>query len=131
MVGMRLGYTTASTYAEMLRQAAAFLEKRKPLILDASYLRREHRQEARDLATQTGVHFLAVECLADESLVRERLQLRRSAVWNPSDERWEVYQAQLERGEPLSELGEKDRLAIDGASSLADQLDRVESFLKG
>ena len=122
---------TARTYDEMLRQAAPFLEKRKPVILDASYLRREHRQEARSLATQTGVRFLAVECLADESLVRERLQLRRSAVWSPSDGRWEVYQSQLERGEPLSELGEKERLAVDGASSLADQLDRVESFLKG
>jgi hypothetical protein len=127
---MRLGYTTARTYAEMLRQAAPFLEKRKPVILDASFLRRQHREEARTLAQRTGVRFLAVECLAEESLVRERLQLRRSAVWSPSDGRWEVYQAQLEKAEPLSELAGGERLTVEGASPLAEQLDRAEAFLR-
>jgi predicted kinase len=58
---MRLGYTTARTYAEMLRQAAPFLDKGKPVMLDASYLRRELREEARAFAAQTGVRFLAVD----------------------------------------------------------------------
>jgi len=121
---------TARTYDEMLRQAAPFLAKRKPVILDASYLRRQNRLDARVLAQRTGVRFLAVECLADESLVRERLQLRRSAVWSPSDGRWEVYQAQLERAEPLSELAGEELLTVDSASPLAKQLDRVEAFLR-
>ena len=102
MVGMRLGSTAARTYDEMLRQAAPFSEKRKPVILDASFLRRQHRQEARALAERTGVRFLAVECLADESPARERLHLRRSAVWSPSDGRWEVYRTQLERADLLT-----------------------------
>jgi predicted kinase len=121
---------TTCTYDEMLDQAAPFLEKRKPVILDASYLRREHRQEARALAERMGVRFLAVECLADESLVRERLRLRRSAIWSPSDGRWEIYQAQLRRAEPLSEMREAELLTIDGAMPLAEQLERVEARLR-
>jgi aminoglycoside phosphotransferase family enzyme/predicted kinase len=121
---------TERTYDEMLRQAAPFLEKRKPVILDASYLRRQHREGARAPARQASVRFLAVECLAGESLVKERLQLRRSAVWSPSDGRWEVYQAQLEKAEPLLELAEGERLTVDGASPLAEQLDRVEAVLR-
>jgi predicted kinase len=121
---------TARTYDKMLSEAAPFLEKRRPVILDASYLRREHREQARALAERTGLRFLAVECLADESLVRERLQLRRSAVWSPSDGRWEIYQAQLQRAEPLSEMSEAELLTIDGAMPLAEQLERVEACLR-
>ena len=122
---------TARTYDEMLRQAAAFLEKGFPVILDASYLQREKRQEARAFAERMGVRFLAVECLADESLVRARLQRRRSAVWSASDGRWEVYEAQMTRAEPLSELAEAERLTVDGRWALAEQLDRVEAAVRG
>jgi uncharacterized protein len=121
---------TARTYEEMVRQATPFLEKGRSVILDASYLKRGNREEARNLAIEKGVRFLAVECTADESLVKERLKLRRSAVWSPSDGRWEVYRAQLERTEPPSELAEGTLLTIDGWLALAEQLDRVEAFLR-
>ena len=61
-----------------------------------------------------GVPFLAVECVVDGELVRERLRQRRSAVWSPSDGRWEVYEAQLARAEPISELRDEQRLSLDG-----------------
>ena len=66
-----MGYTTARTYAEMLRQAAPFLDEGKPVILGASYLRRQLREEARAFAERAGVRFVAIECVADESLVRD------------------------------------------------------------
>jgi aminoglycoside phosphotransferase family enzyme/predicted kinase len=121
---------TDLTYAEMLLQAVSFLSRGKPVVLDASYLARQMRQRAREFAERAGVRFLAVECVADEPLVRERLQRRRSAVWSPSDGRWEVYQAQLKRAEALSELPENSRLSLDGALPLAEQLDRVEAFVR-
>ncbi|MGA2284738.1 MAG: AAA family ATPase [Dehalococcoidia bacterium] len=122
---------TELTYAEMLLQAVPFLSRAKPVILDASFLSRQIRQRANQFAERAGVPFLAVECLAGEPLVRQRLQRRRrSAVWSPSDGRWEVYQAQLTRAEPLLELPEESRLALDGALPLAEQLDRVEAFVR-
>lgn len=126
-----MGYTTARTYAEMLRQAVPVLERGKPVILDASYLRRRLRQDARAFAEQAGVRFLAVECLATEALVRERLQRRRSAVWSPSDGRWEVYEAQLARPEPISELRDEQRLSLDGRLPLAEQIARVQARVEG
>ncbi len=121
---------TELTYAKMLLQAMPFLSRGKLVILDASYLSRQMRERAREFAERAGVRFLAAECVADEALVRERLQRRRSAVWSPSDGRWEVYRAQLKRAEPLSELPEESRLEMDGALPLAEQLDRVEAFVR-
>jgi aminoglycoside phosphotransferase family enzyme/predicted kinase len=122
---------TEQTYGEMLNQAELFLERRFPVILDASYLRREHRQAALSLTRRLGVQFLAIECHADESLVKERLRMRRSAVWNPSDGRLEVYRAQLERADPVTELRKGELLRIEGTLPLGEQLGRVKSFLRG
>ncbi len=122
---------TARTYDEMLRQARDFLRRRKPVILDASYLRRQQRRDAKALAQEAGVPFLAVECVVDGELVRERLKQRRSAVWSPSDGRWEVYEAQLARAEPISELREEQRLSLDGRLPLAEQIARVQARVEG
>jgi len=81
----------------MLRQAAPFFDEGKPAILDASYLRRQVREGARAFAERAGGRFVAVERLANEPLVRERLHRRRSVIWNPSDGRWEAYLAQIEK----------------------------------
>ena len=115
----------------MLRQAAPVLERGKPIILDASYLRRQQRREAKALAQEAGVPFLAVECVVDGELVRERLKQRRSAVWSPSDGRWEVCEAQLARAEPISELRDEQRLSLDGRLPLAEQIARVQARVEG
>jgi aminoglycoside phosphotransferase family enzyme/predicted kinase len=116
---------TAHTYDEMRRRAHPFLERRRPLILDATHLKREQRQKTKELAQTMGIPFLAVECVATERLVRERLQQRQSAVWSPSDGRWEVYEAQMAGAEPLSELPDRERLTVDGSLPLSEQIERV------
>ena len=75
------------------------------------------------------MRFLAVECLADVGLVRERMAQRRSAVWTASDGRWEVYEAQVARAEPPDELADDEKIAIDGRWPLEEQLDRLEARL--
>ena len=116
---------TARPYDEMRRRARPFLERRRPVILDATHLKREQRQRAKELAQSMDVPFLAVECVATGETVRERLQQRESAVWSPSDGRWEVYEAQTAGAEPLSELPEGERLTLDGSLPLAEQIERV------
>ncbi len=116
---------TARTYDEMRRRARPFLERRCPVILDATHLKREQRQKAKELAQTTGVPFLAMECVATGETVRERLRQRESAVWSPSDGRWEVYEAQTAGAEPLSELPEGERLTLDGSLPLSEQIERA------
>ena len=118
--------STAQTYDEMLRRARAFLEDGHPVILDATYLRRQQRQAPRAAAAALHVPFLAIECLLPERLVQERLRQREGQPWSPSDGRWEIYQAQQSRAEPPSELAEKERLTIDTSLPLSRQLDMAE-----
>ncbi len=121
--------STEQTYRELLDQARPWLERGKPVVLDASYLRAEHRQAALRLAEETGVLFLALECQADESLVRERLAERQGAEQVVSDGRWEVYQAQMERLQPPDELAASARVTVDSAQPLRAQIDGVVARL--
>jgi aminoglycoside phosphotransferase family enzyme/predicted kinase len=118
---------TDRTYAAMLEQARPFLADDKPVILDATYHSRRRREGAVALARSLGARLLAVECVADEGLVRQRLGERRDQPWTTSDGRLEVYEAQRSRYEPPTELGEL--LRVDASRPLGEQLDEVEARL--
>jgi hypothetical protein len=121
--------TTERTYEALLDEARIWLDRGKAVLLDASYLLRAHRQAALRLAFDTNASFLALECEADESLVWERLSERRGEQRVVSDGRWEVYQAQQERREPVDELPVGSHLAIDTARPLKDQIEAVAQHL--
>ncbi|MCH8993934.1 MAG: AAA family ATPase [Chloroflexi bacterium] len=120
---------SARTYGALLDEARVWLERDKPVILDASYLRREQRQAARRLADETNAGFLALECVADESLIRGRLSEREGEERVVSDGRWEVYQAQRERREPVDELPASSHVVVETARALAEQIDAVVAHL--
>ena len=101
------------TYVEMLRRARTLLTKGESVILDASFKGREERQRARELASEIGADFRALECTCDEALVRQRLEGRMQAGTSPSDGRWEIYQQQQEEFEPLEELPPSQHLVVD------------------
>ena len=116
---------TEQTYQALLDQARPWLEQGKPVILDASYLTRAHRRAALSLAAKTDARFLALECAANEALVRERLSDRRGEERVVSDGRWEVYQSQQERREPVDELPVGSRMLVETAAPLNEQIDSV------
>jgi len=122
---------TERTYEAMLEEAEPHLERGRPVILDATFLLRRHRQAARDLARRRGVRYLAVECLAEESVARERLARRTEDPWTASDGRWEVFAAQRERFEPLTEVPKGELLRVDTAQPLGEQLDIIAHRLAG
>jgi aminoglycoside phosphotransferase family enzyme/predicted kinase len=120
---------TAQTYEALLEAARPWLERGKPVILDASYLQRAHRQGALRLAQETGARFLAAECEADESLIYERLSERHDGQRAVSDGRWEIYRAQQEHREPVDELPVGTHHVIDTAQPLRQQIDFVLDHL--
>ncbi len=120
---------SARTYGALLDEAGVWLERDKPVILDASYLQREQRQAALRLAHETNAGFLALECVADESLIRERLSEREGEERVVSDGRWEVYQAQQERREPVDELSHSSHVVVETARALVEQIDAVVAHL--
>jgi predicted kinase len=120
---------TERTYHALLDEARPWLERGKPVILDASYLQRAHRQAALRLAHETDARFLALECEADEALIWERLSERRGEERVVSDGRWEVYQAQQERREPVDELPIGRHMVVETAQPLREQIEGVLAHL--
>jgi aminoglycoside phosphotransferase family enzyme/predicted kinase len=116
---------TERTYEAMLEEAEPHLERGRPVILDATFMLRRHRQAARALARRRKARYLAVECVAEESVARERLARRPEDPWTASDGRWEIFAVQRERFEPLTEVPKRELLRVDTARPLGEQLDII------
>lgn len=104
-------------YAELLRRADVVLGSGRPVVLDASYRTRRHRQAARDFAQDRGVPFLFVECATPPEICRARLAERRGGV---SDGRLEIFDAFLAGWENVEELDGEDHLLATGTDVEAD-----------
>ncbi|CDS51395.1 hypothetical protein [Polaromonas sp. CG9_12] len=68
---------TARTYAQLFSRARGALQAGWPVILDAAFLHRAERAQARALAGALDVPFSIVDCQAPLQVLRERLQGRR------------------------------------------------------
>ena len=104
-------------YQAMFERAQAYLRDGYGVILDGTFARQAQRAEARQVAADAGVRFLAVETTAPEMLVRERMA-RREDEPGASDARWDTYLAQRAEFEPLNELGGHERLVLDSSRPL-------------
>lgn len=69
--------TTARTYERLLVISRSVLEAGFTAIVDAAFLRRAERQQARRLAASLGVPFAILHCQAPDATLRERLLARR------------------------------------------------------
>jgi hypothetical protein len=120
---------TEQTYAAMIEEARHWLQQSKPVILDASFLAKWQRRLAQTLAAESNARFVALECDADEQTVWERLSERKGDKRVVSDGRWEIYQVQQERRDPVDELPIGTHVVIDTARPLAEQLAEVDQHL--
>ena len=65
------------TYARLYSLARTVLQEGFPVVLDAAFLRREEREQARSLARKLGVPFGIVACKAPLPVLRQRLHARQ------------------------------------------------------
>ncbi len=112
------------TYDKLLSEARKILIRGDPVILDASFIKLEERRKAQKLAEETEADFLVLECLLDEDETRRRLtqRLKKETV---SDGRWEIYEPQKKKFDPVSEVPSDRHFIIDSAKPLGDQISRV------
>ena len=110
---------TERTYATLLEEGRQRLRRGQSVILDASFLRREHRRSAAGLAAEEGAQFACLEFWAGDETVRRRLARRLREGGDPSDARWEVYVAQKRRLQRPSEVAPGRLIAVDGERPLA------------
>ncbi|MEX0785968.1 MAG: AAA family ATPase [Dehalococcoidia bacterium] len=120
---------TEQTYDALLGHARPWLEQGRAVILDATYLSRDQRQGALRLAAETEARFVAIECEAAESVIWERLSQRVGEERAVSDGRWEIYQVQQERREPIDELPVGSHVSVETSLPLGEQIESVVAHL--
>lgn len=102
-MGIYTSDSTERTYEVLLGRAEKALLEGDSVIVDASFMRFDHRWKARDIAVRVGARLRAIECTAPDEIIRNRLQERTRDLDDPSDGRWEIFLRQKERFEPMSD----------------------------
>ena len=92
---------TEATQARLREGAALALASGTPVVLDATFLARRHRDEARALAQQLGVRCVIVDFQARADTLRERVAARARQGGDASEADVAVLEAQLVQAEPL------------------------------
>ena len=76
---------SASVYQHLHQLAGAALHAGFPVVVDATYLKRQQRDSAAQVAEACGVPFLILDCQAPDSVISQWLAQRQAAGQDPSD----------------------------------------------
>lgn len=91
---------SARTYARLLELADQLLATGQPVLVDATFMKRAHRQPFRELAERHGVPFVLLDCTADPDTLRARVAARRARGDDAAEAGIEVLERQLQFDEP-------------------------------
>ncbi len=100
------------TYNRMFTEARRLLSQGGSAILDASFVKSSERLKAKQLAEEMGADFYIVECVLDETSIRQRLD-ERVRIGAVSDGRWEIYEPQKRAFEPVTEVPDANHIMVD------------------
>jgi aminoglycoside phosphotransferase family enzyme/predicted kinase len=95
------------TYNRLAQLAGDVLDGGFPVLVDAAFLQRSHREQLRGLAQAKGVPFAILHTAASEATLRHRLAQRAMKAVDPAEASGVVLDRQLANAEPLTEA-EKD-----------------------
>jgi aminoglycoside phosphotransferase family enzyme/predicted kinase len=116
---------TAVTYRELLDRARRLLELGEPVVLDASWADRRHREAAAAVAGQTHSELVELECTAPPDVAVERLQARARAGADASDATAEVAAAMRATADPWP-----DAQVVDTIAPADEVLARTEALIR-
>jgi aminoglycoside phosphotransferase family enzyme/predicted kinase len=118
---------SARTFARLAELAAEVIAAGFPVIVDATFIKRAHREDFRRVAQALGVDFHILLCEAPRAELERRIETRRRAASDPSEADLEVLAAQLASAEfpdPAAEPGTL-RVADCGAAAVHELLARI------
>jgi len=115
---------SGKTYDKMLSEAKEFLVEGGSVIIDASFIKAEERLKAKRLAEEVGADFFIVECTLDEESVKQRLAQRLEQA-SVSDGRWEIYEPQRRRFDPVIAVPETNHVIIDTSPPVGETVRQV------
>jgi aminoglycoside phosphotransferase family enzyme/predicted kinase len=114
------------TYRELLRRARMFLSAGQSVVLDATFLTEESREQVRQVAARAVVPATFVFADCPEQTVRSRLR-RRSGEYSVSDAKLHVYLEMKSRFTPPR--SSRELVRIDTSQPLKRSLAKIERAL--
>jgi len=119
---------TEDTYRCLMRLAEVIIKAGYVAIVDATFLKRCHRQLFHDLALRLGVPYLILDFQVPEKVLRERIELRLAKGGDPSEANQDVLDAQLLTQEPLTEL--EEAMSVRVTPETTDVVAEIREYLK-
>jgi aminoglycoside phosphotransferase family enzyme/predicted kinase len=92
---------TEETYQRLAELAVFVIEAGFSVLLDATFLKENHRDLMRQLADTLQVPFLILLCVAPNTMLEERIHVREDVGQDPSDASIQVLEAQRDKAQPL------------------------------
>ncbi|MCY1274120.1 hypothetical protein D9M69_254330 [compost metagenome] len=120
-----------ATYQHLHQLAGGILRAGYPVVLDATYLKQAQRAAAWEVAEETGVPFLILDCEAPENVLAGWLAQRQAEGSDPSDATLDVIHSQQASREPLSaeEQAHSRRVDTPDAASLDGLVESIRQRL--
>ncbi|MFW0756233.1 bifunctional aminoglycoside phosphotransferase/ATP-binding protein [Pseudomonas sp. H11T01] len=100
--GIYSAESSVATYARLHEIADVILRAGFPVVIDATYLKREQRDSAAKIAEATGAPFLILDCNAPQAVIESWLAQRQADKNDPSDATMAVIEAQQASREALT-----------------------------
>ena len=91
---------SAHTYQRLYELADRLLDAGHPVLVDATFQKRDHRQPFRELAARHGVPFILLDCIGEPATLRERVAVRRARGDDAAEADVAVLERQLQYDEP-------------------------------
>ena len=117
------------TYETMFKQAADWLKRGVPVILDATFVLASSRRAAREVALDHGADLVFLEHIISDEEACRRIKNRQGKPGNVSDGSIEVYFKMKKEFEPLSETEAKDRVIIDCSGTTTENILKARHFI--
>jgi aminoglycoside phosphotransferase family enzyme/predicted kinase len=110
-----------ATYARMATLADAIMAAGYPAIVDATFIRRAHRERLAGTARARGLRWAIIHIDAPVNVLRRRLVARTARGGDPSEATPAVLERQLEIREPLTPSELRHAVTLDGEQPIAPE----------
>jgi aminoglycoside phosphotransferase family enzyme/predicted kinase len=124
---------SAATYKRLHEIAADILHAGFPVVIDATYLKRDQRDSAAKVAEATGAPFLILDCNAPQAVIESWLAVRQAEKQDPSDATLAVIEAQQASREALTpaEILCSKRVQTNESGTLDTVVEQIRQRLPG
>ncbi len=124
---------STATYARLHEIAEVILHAGFPVVIDATYLKREQRDNAAKIAEATGTPFLILDCNAPQAVIESWLAMRQADQKDPSDATLAVIEAQQANREALTpeEILRSKRVQTNESGTLDTVVAQIRQRLPG